>query len=114
MVTGPGGGGPHSGRKEDHTQGGRRTTLREEGGPHSERKEDHTQGGRRTILKEDYSRGKTTAEGRLHQEEGHSREDTYTHSSWVLVEAVDAGSVVGLVDAVETSVDHCFRTWSSL
>ena len=103
MVTG---GGPHSGRKEDHTQGGRR--------PHSGRKEDHTQGGKRTILKEDCSRGKTTAKGRLHQEEGHSREDTYTHSSWVLVEAVDAGSVVGLVDAVETSVDHCFRTWSSL
>ena len=62
MVTEPGGGGPHSGRKEDHTQGGRRTTLREEGGP--------------------YSR-KTTAEGRLQlqQEGGHSREDTYTHSS---------------------------------
>ena len=29
MVTEPGGGGPHSGRKEDHTQGRRRTILKE-------------------------------------------------------------------------------------
>ena len=108
MVTGPGGGGPHSGRKQDHTQGGRRTTLRGEGGPHSGRKEDHTQGGRRTILKEDYSRGKTTAEGRPQQ-------GVHIHPlQWALVDAVDAESVVGAVDAVETSVDYCLGTWSSL
>ena len=88
----------------------RRTSFREEGGPHSGRKEDHTQGGRRTILKEGYSRGKTTATaGGRPQQGGHIHP-----LQWVLVDAVDAGSVVGVVDAVETSVNHCLRTWSSL
>ena len=84
----------------------RRTTLREEGGPHSGRKEDHTQG--RLQQREDYSRGKTTSGGRP-QQGGHIHP-----LQWVLVDAVDAGSIVGAVDAVKTSVDHCMRTWSSL
>ena len=67
----------------------RRTSFREEEGPHSRRKKDHTQRGRRTILKEDYSRGKTTAEGRP-QEGGHIHP-----LQWVLVDAVDAVGVVG-------------------
>ena len=51
---------------------------------------------------EDYSRRKTTAGGHTHP------------LQWVPVDAVEALDVVGAVDAVETSVDHCMRTWSSL
>ena len=72
-------------RREDHTQGRRKTTA-----------------GGRLQQREDYSRRKATAGGHIHP------------LQWVPVDAVDAVDVVKAVDAVETSVRYCLRTWSSL
>ena len=83
-----------SGRKEDTLSGrkdtlsGRKDTLSVRKDTLSGRKEDHTQG--RLQQREDYIRRKATA--------------GMTHTP----------TPVGARDAVETSVNHCLRTRSSL
>ena len=63
----------------------------------SGRKEDTLSG-----VKEDHTQGRLQQRRRLHKEEGPQQEGHIHPLQLVLVEAV------------ETSVNHCLRTWSSL